>query len=97
LAKRRQSAWKTQNWSQYRRYRNQAQRLAKTLKQKYYTRHVQFLRKANPRKWWREARKVTGQPVKEPFASMIDTSYNGNPEQFCSDVNVFLKSVSENL
>ena len=28
---------------------------------------------------------------------MIDTSYNGNPEQFCSDVNVLLKFVSEDL
>jgi len=28
---------------------------------------------------------------------MSDTSYNGDPEQCCSDVNVFLKSVSVDL
>jgi len=28
---------------------------------------------------------------------VIDTPYNGNPDHFCSDVNVFLKSVSKDL
>lgn len=97
LVRHRQSAWKNQNWSQYRYYRNKAQREAKLLKQKYYKRRAQLLRRVNPRKWWREVKKLTGHSVNEPFAALIHTSYDGDLQHFCNDVNDFLKSVSDDL
>ena len=97
LVKQRQCAWKNQNWCQYRYYRNKAQREAKLLKQKYYKRRAQLLRRVNPRKWWREVKKLTGQSVNEPFAALIHTSRNGDLQHFCNDVNDFLKSVSDDI
>jgi len=46
---------------------------------------------------WREVKKLTGQSVNEPFVALIHTSYDGDLQHFCNDVNNFLKSVSGGL
>ena len=53
LIRRRQHAWKAGDQALYRLYRNKVNRLGKSLKQKYYDKHINGLKTSNPRNWWK--------------------------------------------
>ena len=97
LVKRRQSAWYKNNLADYRYYRNKVQRAAKFLKQKYYERRIQRLRKTDPCKWWREVKKITGQSTRLPLEQMAENLCGGDIGQLCNDINMSLCSVSDDL
>ena len=53
LIRRRQHTWKAGDQALYRLYRNKVNRLGHSLKQKYYDKHINWLKTSNPRNWWK--------------------------------------------
>ena len=97
LIRRRQYAWTNQRWEEYRIYRNKVQRAALCLRKQYYKRRVQDLRQCNPRKWWQEVKRFTGQSTRPSLSSMATNSYHGDLSLMANDINCFLQSVSADL
>ena len=60
LIRRRQHAWKAGDQALYRLYRNKVNRLGKSLKQKYYDKHINGLKTSNPRNWWKGMKELLG-------------------------------------
>ncbi|MFM2293543.1 MAG: hypothetical protein RIS29_3356, partial [Bacteroidota bacterium] len=99
LIRRRQFAWSNNNLVEYRMYRNKVQRCARNLRNKYYQRHINNLRNSNPKQWWQNIKKLTGQKETTPkyCIAMADELCNGNVQQLTNNINDFLQSVSDDL
>jgi len=61
LIRRRQYAWQHNDMVRYKALQNDVQRMAMKLRSNYYSRRVDSLRRAGPRQWWREIKRLTGQ------------------------------------
>jgi hypothetical protein len=60
----RQHAWTSGDRTQYNRLRNQVNRLSRQLRQQFYNKRLQNLRTCDPRLWWREIKRLTGQSAR---------------------------------
>ena len=97
LIRQRQNAYLVGNGSEYRRLRNKVQRTIKNLKNKYYNKFISGLRQNNPRKWWQNVKKLTGQSYQCPLTGLANTHCNGDMLTLVNDINVCLRDVSSDL
>ena len=75
---------------EYRIFRNKVQRSARNLRNKYYRRHIINIRNSNPKQWWQNIKKLTGQTTPNELC-------DSNVQQLTNNINVFLQSVSDDL
>jgi Reverse transcriptase (RNA-dependent DNA polymerase) len=97
LIRRRQYAWNVGNMIEYRQLRNKVQRTAKRLKHAYCSRAVHGVRKSNPRTWWRNVNRLTGQRKDHSLKNIADSNCNGDLLLLANKINTFLHSVSSDL
>jgi hypothetical protein len=93
LIRRRQYAWTHQRWEEYRIYRNKVQRAALCLRSRYYKQCVKNLRQCNPRKWWQEIKRFTGQFTRPSFVAMAADLFDGDLSRMANNINTFLQCV----
>ena len=82
---------------EYRMFRNKVQRSARNLRYQYYRRHINELRNSNPKQWWKNIKKLTGQTVPNHVIGMANEMCGSNVQQLTNNINVFLQSVSDDL
>ena len=97
VIRRRQYAYTHGHMSEYRRYRNQALRLAKTLRKRFYQAKVKHLRQSDSRNWWRQMKRFTGQPNANDLSGLANSAANGDISVLADMINVSLKRVSDDL
>ena len=98
LIRQRQYAWQHNDMVRYKALRNQAQRMAVKLRSNYYSRRVDSLRRAGPRQWWREIKRLTGQPHQSSLDRLADNiGGRDNKEVLANHINSFFYSVSADL
>lgn len=90
LIRRRQYDWRNGNLTEYRRLRNKVQRTAKSLKQAYCERCVRGLRKSNPRNWWQNVKRLTGQCVEHSIVNTGSSTCNDDLLSLSNKINNFL-------
>ena len=96
--RRRQHAWKAGDQTLYRLYRNKVNRLGKSLKQKYYDKHINGLKTCNPRNWWEGMKELLGcqqTSSDPPFLRLANQVCDGNLLELGQRINSFFKSVSD--
>ena len=93
----RQFAWSNNNMVEYHMYRNKIQRCARNLRNKYYRRRLNNLRNSNPKQWWQNIKKLTGQTAPNYIRGMANKLCDSNVQQLTNNINVFLQSVSNDL
>jgi hypothetical protein len=93
----RQHAWTNGNRVQYNRLRNQVNRAARQLRQKYYNGRIQRLRNCDQRSWWRETNRLAGRVARPDLSSLIDKSFDGDTQLFAESFNTTLVQISANL
>jgi len=76
-------------------YKNKVQRSARILHNKYYRRHIKNLRNSNPKQWWQDIKKLTGQTAPNYVVEMANELCESNVQQLTNNINVFLQSVSD--
>ena len=81
----------------YRRYRNQATRLAKTLRKRFYEKKVKLLRQSNSRNWWRQTKRFTGQTKHNDLSGLANVAVDGDLNVLADLINKSLKQVSDDL
>jgi len=82
---------------EYRRYRNQALRLAKTLRKRFYNAKVKHLRQSDSRNWWRQMKRFTGQSKASELSSLANSIADGDVSALADIINMSLKRVSDDL
>ena len=97
VIRRRQYAWTNQHMDDYRRYRNQASRLAKSLRKRYYDAKVKHLRQSNSRNWWRQIKQFTGQSKQSDLSGLANSVASGDISLLADMINNSLKHVSDDL
>ena len=97
VIRRRQYAWIHRHVADYRRYRNQASRLAKSLRKRYYNAKVRHLRQSNSRNWWRQMKQFTGQSKQSDLSGLANSVASGDPSLLADMINKSLKHVSDDL
>ena len=97
VIRRRQYAWVHRHMADYRRYRNQALRLAKTLRKRYYDARVEDLRRSDSRNWWRHMKRFTGQTKQHELSGLANSAANGDYRLLADMINKSLQAVSEDL
>ena len=97
IIRRRQYAWTHRHMDDYRRYRNQATRLAKSLRQRYYNVKVKHLRQINSRNWWRRMKQFTGQSKQSDLSGLANSVASGDLSVLADMINESLKHVSDDL
>jgi hypothetical protein len=85
----RQFAWSNNNMVEYRMFRNKVQRSARNLRYQYYRRHINELRNSNPKQWWKNIKKLTGQTVPNHVIGMANEMCGSNVQQLTNNINVF--------
>ena len=60
-------------------------------------RRVQGLRQCNPRKWWQEVKRFTGQSTRLSFDAMATDLFDGDFSRLANNINIFMQSVSSDL
>ena len=78
-------------------YRNKVQRCTRNLRNKYYQRHINNLRNTNPKQWWQNIKKLTGQTAPNYVIGMANGLCDNNAQELTYNINVFLQSVSDDL
>ena len=82
----------------YKALRNEVHRMAKRLRRNYYSRRVDSLRRAGPRQWWREIKRLTGQSHQCPLNRLADNiGGSDNKQVLANQINSFFYSVSADL
>ena len=97
VIRRRQHAWVHRQVADYRRYRNKALRLAKTLRKRFYDAKVKQLRRSDNQNWWRQIKRFTGQSKQSELSGLANTVANGDCRLFAEMVSKSLQAVSENI
>jgi len=97
VVRRRQYAWTHRRMVEYRRYRNQALRLAKTLRKRFYNAKVKHLRQSDSRNWWRQMKRFTGQSKASELSGLANSIADGDVSALADMINVSLKRVSDDL
>ena len=99
LIKERNAAFTRGDEVSYRRLRNQVNRLRITLQNKYYNKHIEILKKNDPRKWWRSIKNICG--IDTVDRSFFDhMTFQGNtitPSDLPDVINNFLFDISESI
>ena len=93
-------AWKAGDQALYLLYRNKVNRLGKSLKQKYYDKHINGLKTSNPRNWWKGMKELLGcqqTSSDPPLLHLANQVCDGNLLEFSQRINNFFKSVSDHL
>jgi hypothetical protein len=80
-------AWTHQRWDEYRIYRNRVQRAVLCLRSRYYVRRVQGLRQSNPRKWWQEVKRFTGQSTRPSLEAMATYLFDGDLSRMANNMH----------
>jgi hypothetical protein len=95
----RQHAWTSGNRTQYKRLRNQVNRLSRQLRQQFYNKRLQNLRTCDPRLWWREIKRLTGQSARSEseMSSLVNDAAGGDARLLADLVNESLQQVSCDL
>ena len=80
-------------------YPNNVNHLGKSLKQKYYDKHINGLKTSNPRNWWKGMKELLGcqQTSSEPPLLHANQVCDGNLLELSQRINNFFKSVSDHL
>ena len=82
----------------YKALRNEVHRMAKRLRRNYYSRRVDSLRRAGPRQWWREIKRLTGQSHQCPLNRLADNiGGSENKQVLANQINSFFYCVSADL
>ena len=97
VIRRRQNAWTNGRMDEYRRYRNQAIRLAKTLKKRFYDKKVRDLRRCDSRNWWRHTKRLIGQAKKSELTGLANALTDGDMAALAEVINQSVKRVSDDL
>ena len=100
LIRRRQFAFQTGNMTAYRKYRNEAQRLGKKLRQQYYNKQVSRLRQSDPRKWWKNVKQFVGPTRKgdsNELEGMARDLYDGDVDKMAEDINHSFMNVASDI
>lgn len=97
LIRQRQHAWQNGNSEEYHRLRNRVQRTVKLLKSNYYNKCISNLRNGNPRKWWTNIKKLTGQASQCTLTGLANNVCNGDMSTLVNGINNHLQSVSADL
>jgi len=97
VIRRRQHAWVHCKITKYRQYRNQALRLAKTLRQRYYDAKLKRLRQSDNRNWWRQMKRFTGQSNLCVLSGLVNSVAEGDYSLFVKMFNESFQHVSEDL
>ena len=93
----RQYAWTHRHMADYCRYRNQALRLVKTLRKRFYDAKIEHLRHSDSRNWWQQMKRFTGQSNHCDLSGLTNTVANGYAKLLADMVNESLKRVSDDL
>jgi hypothetical protein len=71
--------------------------LSRTLRQRFYQKRIQGLRRCNASTWWRETKRLTGQSSKPDLMGLANTQCDGDVEQLTNIINRSLQQVSADL
>jgi len=94
LIRSRQHAFHCGDMDSFRKFRNEAQRLAKQLRSEYYGRKIDHLATSDPRSWWRKTREFLNEPVASSYQHLpLPTSYSS----LADTINTFFASVAADL
>ena len=95
----RQHAFRQGNIEKYRLFRNKIQRLAKSLRKKYYENRMVDLRSGDPRNWWMKVKQITGMSTKGDgtLTGLANNLCDGDPEKLANEANEFFQNVSSDL
>ena len=77
--------------------RTKLKKSARNLRNKYYRRHFNNLRNSNPKQWWQNIKKLTGQTAPNYVIGMANELCDSNVQRLTDNINVFLQSVSDDL
>ena len=97
VIRRRQYAWVNRQYADYRRYRNQALRLARTLRKRFYDAKVKRLRQSDNRNWWRQVKRFTGESKQCELSGLANSVASGSYRLLADMINESLQQVSEDL
>ena len=81
----------------YRALHNLVQRTSKKLRHQYYSRRVDSLRRAGPRKWWGEVKRLSGQPRTCPIQTLAANMCDCNKPELVNKINHSFYCVSADL
>jgi len=90
----RQQAFHSGDMTSFRKFRNEAQRLAKQLRSEYYGKKIDHLARSDSRSWWRKTREFLNEPVASSYHHLL------LPTPDCSlaeTLNSFFASVAADL
>ena len=97
LIRKRQYAWTNNITAEYHRLRNAVNRLSRKLRQRFYEKKIEGLRKCNSANWWRQTKKLTGQVSKQDLIGLANQLTDGDMQELASRINESLINVSADL
>ena len=94
----RQFHFKAGNHEEYRKTRNDANRMRKRLKRVYYEKRLKNLRTENPRQWWKDIKEISGtQKRQNNLQGLADSLCDGNLVQLAENINQAFQQVSAHM
>ena len=97
LIRQRQYALSHGDMVQYKQLRNKVNRMSKTLRSQHYNSKMNQLRTSDPRNWWRETKKLTGQSTKPNLTILANMHTDGDMMELTQLINKTLQNVSSDL
>ena len=97
MIRQRQYAWTHNNKAEYHRLRNVVNRLSRKLRERFYKKKVDGLRKSNAANWWRQTKQLTGQATQQNLTGLANELSDGNVQTLANQINISLINVSADL
>ncbi len=99
LVKERQAAHIKDQKEKYNVLRNKVNRMAHSLRSKFYRSKVANLKTENPKQWWKDVKALMGKSDNSSsgITSLANNLTDGSIDDLASRINEFFKSVSESL
>ena len=99
LLAQRQRAHKRCDMDEYRRLRNKANIVNKSLRSAYYRDTVENLKSNDTKKWWNGVKQLTGSTIntKNNLVGLANSVCDGDTKQLAEEINAFFQSVSHDL
>lgn len=97
LIRQRQYAFRHGKTEQYKRLRNDVNRKAKKLREKYYHDKIQQLKSSDSRNWWRQIKRLTGQGINSDLQNLANIHTDGNFSTLAQNINQSLQNVAADL
>jgi len=94
LIRSRQRAFLSGDVRRYNCLRNRTQRMASTLRTKYFTANVEQLHSCDPYQWWTKTQRMLN--LKQAN-SLTNLQFQGTPDKLAAEINEFFVSVSNHL